>query len=239
MDVPQQDGCDALRVLPGQWVQRDAADGPERFGEACVRLEELRPGGGDHEQGDGVHVRREVVEEEQQGLVGPVQVLEDEDQRTLGGKSLDEGGPGGEVLLARGFGGVEADESAEPQAQPLLVGPIRGDRREFDGRRPLVVRLEHPGVRLDDLAERGERHAVAIRQAAALAPCREVGEAVDVGEQFRDQPGLADAGIPDQERQLRRLCGDRSVEQGPEQGELDLAADQRREPGVVGLHAGA
>ena len=169
---------------------------PSASAKARVRLEELRPGGGDHEQRDVVHVRREVVEEGEQGLVGPVQVLEDEDQRTLGGESLDEGGPGGEVLLARGLGGVEADESAEPQAQPLLVGPIGGDRREFGGRRPLVVRLEHPGVRLDDLAERGERHAVAVRQTAALAPRREVGEAVDVGKQFRDQPGLADAGSP-------------------------------------------
>ncbi|HEX2428779.1 MAG TPA: hypothetical protein VHI53_12680 [Gaiellaceae bacterium] len=63
-------------------------------------LEQLRPRRRDDEQRDVRHPLDELVQEVEQALVGPVDVLEDEHEGTLLGEALEEAAPRGERLVA-------------------------------------------------------------------------------------------------------------------------------------------
>ena len=63
-------------------------------------LEQLRPRRADDEQRHAGRPVDEVVDEVEQAVVGPVQILEDEHERALLGERLEEAAPGGERLVA-------------------------------------------------------------------------------------------------------------------------------------------
>ena len=82
-------------------------------------------------------------------------------------------------------------------------------------------------MRLDDLAERPQRDAVAVREAAPLAPRDELGVRVDDAEQLVDEAALADAGNADERHELRRPRVSRALEDASRRtAELVLAADE-------------
>ena len=127
-------------------------------------------------------------------------VLHDDDERSLLGETLEEAAPGGERLVPAiaaelRFAG-EAEEREEVRLDPRLVA--RAGERVLDGLvdlgRDLVRRvlLEDAGLRLDDLAERPERDPVAVGEAAALAPGDELGVGVDDPVELVDEPALPD-----------------------------------------------
>src|SRR5205823_8869755 len=98
-----------------------------------------------------------------------------ENERPLLGCRLEQTAPGGERLLAlRAFSALEADEGTRMAGEPLPFAFVL--RQALDHCTELllrvcrIVRLEDPGVRLDDLAERPEAHALAVGEGAALAP---------------------------------------------------------------------
>jgi hypothetical protein len=102
-------------------------------------------------------------------------------------------------------------------------------RRCLGGR----VGIEQPGVCLDDLAQRPEGDALAIWEAAALAPVHEVGKVVDEGEELRRQPALADAWLADDRDELDRPLPVCPAEEALEQLQLVVAPDEvaQRPPG--------
>ena len=122
-------------------------------------LEELRPRRPEDEQGARLGAVGEVLEEREHRLVGPVEVLEDEDGRALVGDVLEEPAPGRELLVALGRrAGLDPEQREEPLRGTTLARLALGqDLVELGGRRTPGVRLEDPGVGLDDLAERPER----------------------------------------------------------------------------------
>src|ERR671922_94050 len=218
---------------------RDVAD--ERVHERVLRVAlhrraPLGPGGGDDEDGDARGPVDQVVDEVEQALVGPVEVLDDDYERVELGEALEEPAPGGEALRTPVGACLLAvrkpDERLElPQDPRGLV--MVGNRLLDDGaqllRGPLLrLALEDPGVRLEDLAERPERHAVAVGKAAALAPVDELRPRVDLREELVDEPALADARHADERDELRRALVLRTGKRADQQAELSLAADERR-----------
>jgi hypothetical protein len=63
-------------------------------------LEQLGPGGGDEQHRRVRGPLDEMVDEVEQAVVGPVDILEEEDQRALLCQRLEQRPPGGEVLRA-------------------------------------------------------------------------------------------------------------------------------------------
>jgi hypothetical protein len=61
--------------------------------------EQLRPSAADEQEGNPGRPVAEMIDEVEQALVRPVQVLEDEDERAPVGESLEEAAPGGEALV--------------------------------------------------------------------------------------------------------------------------------------------
>ena len=93
-------------------------------------LEQLRPGGADDEQRHAGRPVDEVVDEVEQPVVGPVQILEDEHERALLGERLEEAAPGGEGLVAavagRSILRVEPDERPQVLARPSVRSASSG-----------------------------------------------------------------------------------------------------------------
>ena len=164
------------------------------------RVEELRPRCADDEERDAGRPVDEVVDEVEQAVVGPVQVLEDEHGRALLGERLEEAAPGGEGLVApsppsRRSLRAEPDERAQVAVRPsaLVLAPAISSRRRvrssFAAASSVGVGLEDARLRLHHLAERPEADAVAVRQAAALAPRDQLRLAVDDARTARARAG--------------------------------------------------
>ena len=90
----------------------------------------------------------------------------------------------------------------------------------------VAVLLEHTCLRLDDLAERPERDAVAVGEAAPLAPGDELRVSLDDAVQLVDEAALADPGDADEREELRRPCVAGALERVPDDAQLALAADE-------------
>ena len=135
----------------------------------------------------------QVLEEGEERLVRPVQVLEDEHRLPPFGPRLEHTAPRAERLLLRGGLATRADERQQARFQPGDVGALRRERPvELRGSLLGRVRLENPALCLDDLPERPEGDAVSVGKTAALAPANEPGAALDLGEQLRAEAALAD-----------------------------------------------
>ena len=139
--------------------------------------------------------------------------------RTVGplvGDALEERPPGGErAPRAPQLSSASIpDERQEPRTQPVPVWPA-GRSTSILPPPPRESRTRRmPGLGLDDLAQCPERHAVAVRQAAALAPREPGRRARDVGEQLADHPALADAGLADDRDELDVACPRRTCRTG-------------------------
>ena len=85
-----------------------------------------------------------------------------------------------------------------------------------------------PGLRLDDLAERPERDAVAVREAAAVAPGDDLLVVRDGLPELGDEPALADSRHADERHELRRAIDADARERTEQERALVVATDERR-----------
>ena len=183
----------------------------------------------------------EVLQEVQQGVVGPVQVLDDEHARPPRRHLLEKPPPRGERLLAaRGDAvALRADERRKPGLQPCRLVHVRErlghGLRELAARRGGVVRLEDSGFGLHDLAQCPERDALAVGEAAPVAPGDEIGTIVEHGTKLRGQATLPDPGLTDDGHQLHGRLALGAKERLEEKRPLVLAADERRLRRRLGL----
>ena len=160
-----------------------------------------------------------------------MQVLEDEDGGIAPRDLLDEAQPGGEVLVAAGRWRFEAEQRTQPVAQPLAVLTARDHGVELGLHDLASVALQDAGVGLDDLAERPKGDVLAVGQAVALPPRDHLWQGVHAGKELLHQTTLADARFAEKHGELGSPRGCGLLEQGPQEGELDLTADERRELG--------
>ena len=165
------------RVVLGERRQGDRGRVPLAATPARPAVEELGPCSAEDEER---HVGRpfgHLVDEVEQTVVRPVEILEDEDERPLLGKRLEEAPPGCErlsrVVAARIGAGSEAGEGAEVALHPPgflgLVQDVLDGCAKLGFGRLGVVALQDPGLRLGHLAQRPERDAVSVRQASGPA----------------------------------------------------------------------
>ena len=124
-------------------------------------FEELRPGGRNDQERDVGQPVHEFVEEVEEALVGPVDVLDHDDERALFRETLEEAPPGRKRLVPAVAAelrlAAEAEQREEVFLDPALSSPDAGERvldRLVDLRCDLLrcVLLERACLRLDDLA---------------------------------------------------------------------------------------
>ena len=148
-------------------------------------------------------------------------VVEQDDDRSIRGQDLEEPADAPEQL-----GQLEWLITPEPdrRGQPiedLLVPDERPDLRPGHvGRVVLVDR----GRRADELDDRPERDAVAVRQ---TPPAGDEGLGPDGPQELLGEPRLADPGVAEQGRHPARPAADRLLVRGAQLVELRLATDQR------------
>ena len=176
------------------------------------------------------HVRDEVVDQIQERRVGPVHVLEDDEDRVSLGEVLDEH-PRGELevddLVGR-FVEPEAEDHAEVPRGFLRFGfGVEGG----DGGRKLgagdvdAVVLVDVGDLSDDLACGAVRRAFFVRQAPA--PQRDAAGHLDVPRQLASEARLADPCRAEDRHEVRPRRIDRPAPDAGEDLELVVATDER------------
>ena len=202
--------------------------------QAGAAREQLRAGRTDDEQRYARRPVDEMVDEVEEAFVGPVEVLEDEDERALVGDSLEEAAPCGKRLflaLTPARDVLDPRQRAEMAEGPSDVFVRQGSR---DGRPELSlglvlrVRLEDAGVRLHHLAQRPEADPLAVGQRPALAPVDELGVVLDGLKQLVDEAALADPRLADERHQLDLAGALRPLERVEQRVELAAPADERR-----------
>ena len=197
-------------------VDRDASSTPPR-----PRIEQLGPGEAQDENGRA-HPVRDVLDEIEQRLFGPVDVLEEKDERLNLGDSLHH--------LARRPGDLlRASLPLERLHQP--GGETEDVRNRLFGAAlaELLERLLErvvvgdPGRRLHHLAEGPVRDALAVWKRAADEDARPL----DAVEELSREAALPDAGLAVDREQVRATVAKAPVERVLEELELGLATDER------------
>ena len=223
----------------GEGVRQAAA--PARPG-----LEQLVPGQAEHEQ-RALRPARQELDEGEAAVVGPVDVLDDDDERVGGRHGREVAAPGLEELLAgviarladREHGLQGSLESWHIGGRDGQLGDALPQLLASRGRRVIVV---HPCVGLDDVGD-GAEGARRVGQAATLAPAVDPRQTVQVLLQLPGEAALAHARRTDDGDQVRPAILHGTADGVLEQRHLVVTADQRaadaeRRPTVAapGLH---
>ena len=163
----------------------------------------------------------EVFDEIEERRFAPLDVVEDDDERTPRGEMLEELSDRPEGLLNRGTGGF-VQQSAEPR---LHEGPVAVGRKQLCQLRPRVGRsvgVLDPGGLPEHPDDRPERDAFAVRQAAAAD---DSGGLTDSGEELADESRLADPRWTEDRDQLAHVLL-HAAERLGEQLQLPAPADE-------------
>ena len=195
-------GDQACGVLVGERRKRQRDRVRLASTPAGTSHEQLRPGAAEDEQRHPGRPVDEAVDELEQAVVGPVQVLEDEHGGALFAQCLEEAPPGGERFATTLAALRRCRSRARPagcrwpvtQSASVGIGDERRDRvRQLPGRLVCPVAFENARLRLRHLAERPEADPLAVGQAAPLAPGDQLGHLLDDLQELGHEPALADA----------------------------------------------
>ncbi len=176
---------DQLRRLAlGERRERDRRRVALPAAPAGAPLQQLGTGGAHAEERDAAGPLDEVVDEIEQAVVRPLQVVEDEDERPSLRERLEELPPRCEDLGPP----VAAELRLRRQARRAARGVRAPSRRRSDRRSPrrpprgasarprsAPSDLEDRRMRLDHLAQRPERDSLAVGQRPSLPPVDELG----------------------------------------------------------------
>ena len=174
-------------------------------------LEKLGTSTANDEQRDALHEIDEPVDEVQEAVVGPLQIVDHEHERSPARRA------------PRGRRRQPAKSSARRSPRPTSPGtsPTSGSQARHDPfafclgtssatasaslrlRRRRVVVLVDSRLGLDDLAERPERHSVPVREAAAVTPRDDLLVVLDDLAKLCNEPALADPRDADERHELR------------------------------------
>ena len=163
-------------------------------------------------------------------------VLDDQDERTLLGERLEEPAPSRERLVAAVAADLLLPGETEKREQMRLDAPLVARTREYvldrlvDLRRDVRRRvlLEDASLRLDDLAERPQRDPVPVREAAALPPRDEFGIRLDGAVEFVHEPALSDPWHAHEREELWGALVTCTLEGVTDDAELALATHRVR-----------
>ena len=188
-------------------------------------VEQVGPGGGHDQDRDAPDRARQVLDQLEERRLAPVDVLEEDHERPPGG-----GRPRGACARPRRSPRGARRRPTARAPRPRAPRSWRCRRRPGSSRAiPACACSELSAVvdareLLDHLAQRPEREALAVGEAAAGD---DGGRSAERVREVRRQPGLADPGRPQHGHQLAGRLGDRALEGVPEQRQLALAPHQR------------
>jgi hypothetical protein len=165
-----------------------------------------------------------VLDQVEEGRFAPVDVVEHEHQRPLAGRGLEEPADRPERLLARGHLGY-AHQLRDVPADELLVLVALEHGADLGLDDIGQIEIGQAGGQLDRLDDREVRDALPVGQAPAAEDLGATGEA---DHELLDQPGLADAGRPQDREQLAGGVALGRLEGLTELGELSIASHHRR-----------
>jgi hypothetical protein len=146
------------RLVVERGERDDRATG-SRLAPLGPALEQLRAGEADHEQRHARGAGGDVLERVDQRRLGPVDIVEDQDERAVAGGDLEQAPDGPVRLLDRHRARCGADQPRDPLGDAPSVGVVadeRSDRRLVDA----------AGERADDLGQRPVGDALAVGHAA-------------------------------------------------------------------------
>ena len=205
----------------------------------------LPPGGelgpGERQREDRARCRpvEHALDELEQPLVGPLEVLEHQRDRVIVRQTLEEQPPTREQLLAPEARLGDPEQRPQPGREELPLGRI-GDpavERERElGRGILLGCLlvdRHPLSH--HLRKRPVRHAFSMRQAPPRMPQNRVRQPVDVVEELPAQTRLADARFAGDGDQSCAAALERTVKQLLDQPQVTVTADERRVEALLAL----
>jgi hypothetical protein len=225
----EQRGDEPRRVVGVERRQRDRQRVALAAAPVGTPVEQLRPRGAQDEQRNVRAPVGQRVDEVEQLVPRPVEVLEHHDQRPPLGQPLEERAPRGERLVPLARLTAEPEEwtklALDPAAVRFADAFLHGaDQLARDLLRRVV--LDDPGLRLHHLAERPERDPLAVWKRAAVPPEDEVRQRLDMGEQLGDEPALPDTGDADERDELRGPLLANTLERVDELVELALPAHE-------------
>ena len=216
-----------------QRLEVDARHAAHRAAPVRPPLEQLRSSERHDEDGRRAGPGQQVLHEVEQALVGPVQIDEDEHRRRLRRDPLEQGAPGGEQLLAavaRQLG--QAQQAGQPRLdEAALLGVVQELLQHGGQLRPgggSILSLGDLRPQPHHLGQRPVADPLPVGRRAALVPVRRLDHAVQVLLELPGEPGLADAGLPDDRHQPRLALSAGGVEQVLQLLQLVLAAHERR-----------
>ena len=228
--------------LVGERVEREVVTDRR---ESTSPLRSVPSGRDKHEEEDGVVARplEEVVQEVDHAGVGPLQVLDDHDDRQVLGQSFEEQTPAREELLLREhLLSRKSQQLAEAGGDELPVGGVSDPALEAGpqslGDDLLWVLLADLEPCPDHLRQRPVADPLAIGEAAPGVPEHGPSQAVDVLFELPGEARLADAGDPGDEHHARRVALGRGVEELLDEAELPVTSDEGRLDDARALRAG-
>jgi hypothetical protein len=208
-------------------THREVVAAPSAPGRTPV--EKLGPGKCDQEDRRLAAWLHQVLDQVEEAVGRPMQILEDDHQRRGSGGRFDRLSPGGEELSAIGsFGLGHADRGR----QELGAGRIGGDRLQpgpdcVQQLRRLRV-LAHTGEREENLPHRPVGHLLAVGKALGGDNHGIRPEAVEPPEELLEQPRLSGPGGRDQADQRWPPLGEGTLGDELKLLEIGVSTHQRR-----------
>ncbi len=227
-DEPREE---LVHWLGSERLEGDGGEGPAARAPRRPPLEQLRARERHHVDRMIARPLEEVLDEIEQARVGPLHVLERQEDGIGVGEALEEESPGAEKLLLLAclvlLQSEQVRESGLDEAAVLLV-EVLGERRAqlLERRRRLFVfgdAAPHP----DHVRERPVGHALAVGETAAPVVERALRQAVDVLDELPGETRLADsADAGDRHEECPSFLGT-GMEEVLQQAQLAVAPYER------------
>src|SRR5581483_1230387 len=217
---------DERALLVGQALELDRR---AVLAPAGAHLEEVGPGGAENHERRARRGRNKVLDQVEQGALGPVDVFEGDDERLAGGDELEEPSRSPEDLVERRVAVGEPDRGGDAGDGVRAVGP--GQLEELRPRLLGGVLVADAGSLARDLEQRPERDPAPVRK---TAPADEPAVAAEAPGDFLEQARLARPGLADDRDETADTVASRDAEGVVEQLELARTPDER--PVVPALH---
>ena len=173
-------------------------------------------------------VKREMLDESQHRLVGPMQIFEHEHGRALPRGVLEEAPPRAEQLIPlRGRACLNPQQRKQPLSKPLALRALGKRCVQLIRRGLRRVGVEHARVGLEDLAKCPERDPVPVGQTVPPANPNELRPSIDMSDQLGHHSALPEPRFSDNRHQLHRARREGPFEHPFQQRKFDLATDER------------
>ena len=118
-----------------------------------MALQQLGPGGAEQEERSRQVCVEKVPEEAQQALIGPMEIVQEDDRRMAAGDASEEAGPCPVVLVLIGRARRQSEKRLHPVGDPVMIGVGRHCAVELGGRDVIVVGVRDAGMGAHHLGE--------------------------------------------------------------------------------------